>query len=152
MGYQTAEGGIRWVQDLNASTSTTAYPTATTAGKSLQDCMTGGVPPLRSANRIYVAVDYADTVGATSCNVHVYGLLDQGIFSAAPRWAWIAAMNKGQPIAATGAGGPQFSALRVLSTEAFVISGDNFTRFATRSLVPAGTAPTVSTFIGFPLE
>ncbi len=152
MGYQTAEGGIRWVQDLNASTTTTAYPSGGAAGKALSDIMTGGVAPLMAANRIWVAVDYADTVGAVSCRIDLLGYADQGVFASSPRWLWVGAMNKGQPIAATGAGGSQVSALRVLSTEAFNVSGDNFSRFVTRSLVPSGTAPTVSTFIGFPTE
>lgn len=152
MGYQTAEGPIRWAQDLNASTSTTAYPTLATQGVSTGAVITGGPAMLRSANRIYVHVDYADTVGATSCAVHVYGYASSGTFAASPRWMWIGAMNKGAPMAGTGAGGVAASALRVLSTEAFIVSGDNFERYATRSLVPAGTAPTVSTFIGFPME
>lgn len=151
MGYQTAEGRVFWLQDLNASTSSTAYPTLATQGIA-KESLASQPGPLRSANRVYVAVDYADTVGAVSCAIHLYGYADTGAFSASPRWLWVGAMNKGQPIAASGVGGPQVSALRVLSTEALLVSGDNFTRYATRSLVPSGTAPTVSTFIGFPLE
>lgn len=151
MGYQTAEGRIVWLQDLNASTLTTVYPTLATQGVSISSL--GSAPgSLRVANRLYIAVDYFDTVGATSCNIQVYGYASEGVFATAPKWFWVGAMNKGQPIAATGAGGAQVSALRVLSTEAILVSGDNFTRYCTRSLAPSGTAPTVSTFIGFPLE
>jgi len=151
MGYQTAEGRVFWLQDLNASTTTTAYPTLATQGIA-KESLAQAPAPSRVGNRLFVAVDYADTVGATSCNIQVYGYADTGAFSTSPRWLWVGAMNKGAPIAATGAGGAQVSATRVMSTEAILISGDNFSRFCTRSLVPAGTAPTVSTFIGFALE
>jgi hypothetical protein len=144
------EGPIRWLQDLNASTATTAYPTSLTAGVKKDDLMTGGIGAGRTAAKLWVMVDYRDTVGATSCCIGVYGLADQGVFAstAAPLWTFIGALNKGSPIAATGVGGFQISALRVASTESLPVCIDNFTRFATRSLVPAGTAPTVSTFIG----
>ena len=155
MGYQNAEGPILWVQDLNASTSTTVFPSGASAGVAKENATTGvpagGVTPMRGSNRIYLAVDYADTVGATSCSIHLYGYADRGAFAASPRWLWCGAMNRGLPIAGTTANGLQ-APLRVLSTEPINISCDNFSRYATRSLVPAGTAPTISTFIGFPLE
>jgi hypothetical protein len=153
MATQLYEGGIRWLQDLNASTSSTVFPTASTDGVSVQSVMTGGVGPGRVGNKIYVMVDYRDTVGATSCLIGLYGYATTGVFATVPAtWSFIGALNKGQPIAASGVGGFQASALRAISTEAFEIGGNAYERFKTRSLVPAGTAPTVSTYIGFPIE
>lgn len=147
-----SEGNIRWLQDLNASTTTTVFPTASTDGVSVADVMTGGVSPGVVNNKVYVQVDYRDTVGATSCLIAVYGYSTTGIFGTVPpTWSYIGALNKGAPIAGTGVGGVQASATRVVSTEVFEISGNAYSRFKTRSLVPAGTAPTISTYIGFPV-
>lgn len=147
MGFQLRDGPVWWVRDLNASTSTTVFPSASTDGIALPTTFGTG----RAASKIHVGVDMSVSGGTLSCFVSVYGYATSGTLNSAPRWFHIGTMNSGSAMAANGATHSS-SANTLTRAETFSISGENYERFATRSIAPGGTSPVVSTYIGFPLE
>lgn len=154
MGMQLREGPINWVQDLAASASTTVYP------GSVGTAATAGIPrPVnaRGASRVHVAMDYTVASGTLSTQVSLYGYTESnssgtaGTFAAVSTWVFLGALNGGASITANAATWT-FSATRILVSEVFSVSAENYTRYATRAYATGGTTPSVSTYIGFVLD
>jgi hypothetical protein len=139
-GMQLREGRVDWVADLAGSTSSTVYPSGATAGVTPPN-------PGRSASRLHVFVDYTVASGTMSLNVSLYGYTGGSATPATPAWVYLGALNGGSSITANTSTWSQ-SATRITLAEVFSVSGENFSRYATRS-VPGGTSPVVSTWVGF---
>ena len=149
MGAQQRLGQIIWVQDLNGSAGTTAYPSASTAGVAPEDA-SPSIDANKTGTRVHVAVEYTVASGTTSCTVALLGYATTGSLSAG-RWLYLGSMNGGTAMAAnTSKWSPDTSTIR--AAEVFTLSGEQFTRFKTRSIAPGGTSPLVSTYIGFERE
>lgn len=149
MSISTGEGPISWVADLINTTTTTAVPSGASAGIACSTALMRDAGVGAVGSRVHVAVDYNDTTAATSCTILLFGYADRYAFTTTPAWLYIGGMNGGASMAPIVA--RDGTLLRMLSTAVFNVSGDNYSRYATRSYLPAGTAPKVSTWIGFPV-
>lgn len=146
MSFQSREGRIIWVKDLNASTATTAFPVGPTAGVPLPANMQEG----RSGGRIHVMARHAVASGTVSLFVSVYGYTAEGAFTAGG-WTYLGSFNNNAPMAADGSRwSPDIST--IATSEVFSMSGANYQRLATRQIAPGGSSPTTDTYIGFPQE
>lgn len=149
MGFQIHEGAIKWSQDLNGSVLTTVYPSGGTAGVP--------IPSLgRTANRIHIGLDYTVASGTMSITIPVYGYTiplsagtgSSGSWLSTSTWVYLGSLNGGANIAAdTSKWSP--SATRISFAEVFTVSGENYSRIATRNYAAGGTSPVVSTYVGF---
>ncbi len=148
MGLQLREGNISWVRDLNASASTTAYMTATTAGITVPTSSAAGF----LGSRTHVAVEHSIASGTLSLVVAVYGLPRiMGDMTTSPTWAYLGSFNNGSSMAVdTGKWSPDASTIRV--AEVFTFSAANYERLATRQIAPGGTTVSTTTYFGFPQE
>ncbi len=147
---QIREGNVYWVRDLNASTSTTAYPTATTAGIAVP-AGAGAVGYLGS--RVHVDVEHSIASGTVSLVVALYGLPRiMGDMTTSPTWAHLGTFNSGTSMAASTSipWNPDASTIRKIET--FNFSAANYERLATRQIAPGGTTVSTTTYIGFPQE
>jgi len=150
MSFQQREAKISWVQDLNASTSTTVFPSGASAG----------VPTLtaygRGANRVHVGVDYRVASGTMSVQLALYGYTQptsstvSGSWSTAT-WVYLGALNGGASITTNTATWSE-SATHIAFAEVFSVAVDNYDRFATRAYGTGGSSPLVSTYVGFAME
>lgn len=146
MGMQLREGHVYWIQDLNGSTATTPFPTASTEGISVSAYPNVLNPP-RAADRVHVRVRYQVATGVLSTDVHLYGY-DSAVLSA---WSYLGSINAGNSLTSNGAKwSPDGSTIAL--AEYFVTSGENYDRYMTRCINPQGTTPLVSTWIGFARE
>ena len=141
MMNQLSEAGILFTQDLAGSTSTTPYPSGATAGVPVPG------NPGRDGTRVHVAVDYTVASGTMSLTVPVYGYTWPSNTLPNPIWVYLGALNGGTSITNNTSSSAQ-SATRITLAEVFSMSGENYQRYATRS-IPGGTSPVVSTYIGF---
>ncbi len=139
------EGEIAWIRDLNGSTGTTVFPSASTAGVAKEDLTAGGRQG--AARRVHVAVDYTVSSGTMSCLIGVYGFANKGALTST--WCYLGAFNGGSPVTASTLNSA--SSTRIVLAEVFEMSTDNYSRLATRSIVPGGNSPVVSTYIGIPV-
>ncbi len=149
MGLQLREGAISWVRDLNASASTTVYPTATTAGVAIPAAWAAG----NLGSRTHVAVEHSIASGTLSLVVAVYGLPRvQGDMTTSPTWAYLGSLNNGSSMTATTttAWSPNVSTVRTV--EVFAVAAANFERLATRQIAPGGVTVSTTTYFGFPQE
>lgn len=144
---QLGEGAIRWIQDIAASASSTAWPSGATAGIA-KESLSPAIAPGMGASRLHVAAKATAASGALTETIHLYGYATRGSFSSAPEWMYLGSMNSGSAMAVdTTKWSPNASTISV--AEVFTVSADNYDRFATRSISPGGTTPSVSTWIGF---
>jgi hypothetical protein len=138
------ESPVIWYQDLAGSTSATVYPTLATNGIAIP-ASTG-----RNGQRVHIGVDYTVASGTMSLTVPVYGYAaSSSVGWAASTWVYLGSLNSGSSITTDTQKWSQ-SATRITLTEVFSVSGENYSRIATRS-IPGGTNPVVSTYIGFPI-
>lgn len=138
------EGGVAWTQVLNASTSSTLYPSTTTAGVALGPTTLGGSP---MGNRLHVAVEVNSTAG-TSCTVAVLGLIGAGsggLDSITSKWVHIGSLNAGSSIVATTSRWSD-STTHVFLAEVINTPPAAFDRFTT--IVVQGSTNVVSTWVG----
>ncbi len=146
MGSQLREGPVIWVRDLNASTATTVFPTASTAGVVVPSTISEG----RAGSRVHALVRHTVASGTVSLTMALYGYSSRGDFSGGG-WSYLGSFNNGSSMAAdTSKWSPDASTINTV--EVFTVSGANFERFATRQIGPGGTTPTTTTYIGFPVE
>ena len=138
---------IVYIRHWNATTSVTPYPSGATDGVKAGD-LVNTPADAQLGQRVHVAIDYTVTSGTMSATTALYGYTTSGTaMAASPRWLWIGSMNSGTSMAAdTSKWSPDVSTIR--SSESFSISGQQFDRFATRSVF-SGTGVAVSTFVGF---
>lgn len=147
MGTQLREGEIIWYQDLNASASTTVFPSGASAGVPRPN-------PGRGASRVHVGLDYRVASGTLSTQISLYGYTIPGQSITASNswststWVFLGSLNGGASITANAATWTE-SATHIIFSEVFSVSGDNYSRFATRAYGTGGTTPVVSTYIGF---
>jgi hypothetical protein len=147
---QLSEGPIYWLQDLNGSASSTAFPAASTNGVAKESLATSPGPG-RGASRVHVAVRAEAASGALTATVHLIGYANRGALSSAPMWTYLGSMNGGTAMAVdTTKWSPNSSTIAV--SEVFSVSADNYERLATVSISPGGSSPLVSTWIGFALQ
>lgn len=138
---QARYGEIVFQQDLNGSTATTAYPSATTDGVGLPTTATAG----RDGTRVHVLVRYQVALGTVSTDVHLYGLT--GTTAGPGHWAYLASMNGGSSLTSTGPWAVNSSTVCI--QERFELGHAQLYRLATRCINPQGTTPLVSTWIGY---
>ena len=144
MSQMLREGAIVWAQDLNASTSTTAFPTTSTQGVAWPTTLN------RRAGRIHVGVRHSVASGTVSLMVQLYGYSAVGDFSAGG-WFYLGGFNSGSSMAVDGSKwSPDSSTINVAET--FTASTENYSRYYTRQIAPGGSSPTTTTYIGFPTE
>ncbi len=145
---QLREGPVTWVRDLNASTSTTVIPTATTAGVAIPDALAAG----RLGARVHVLVDHGIASGTLSLVVHLYGLPRNSgdMTTGTPRWSYLGSFNNGSSMAQDAKWSGAATSIRV--AEVFTVSPANYERLATAQYAPGGTSPATTTYIGFPVE
>lgn len=148
MPMMQREPSIDWVQDLAGSTAVTVYPTLATNGVPIPTA--GSV-----ANRVHIGVDYTAASGTLSLTVSVYGLTTPlsaggtaGTWLGTSTWTYLGPLNGGLSITADTAKWSA-SATRIILSEVFSISGNNYQRIATRIGPPGGSSPVVSTYVGF---
>jgi len=142
---QIHEAPIQWTRDLNGSTAVTVFPSLATDGVPIP-AYTG-----RNGSRVHVGVDYTAASGTLSLTVGLYGYTNPSTTWATSTWVYLASLNAGGSIASDTSKWSS-SATRITLAEVFGVSGENYTRLATRIGPPGGTSPVVSTYIGFPLE
>lgn len=146
MGLQLREGQVQWVRDLNASTSTTAYPTLSTQGVKVPSNMQEG----NAGSRVHIMCRHAVASGVMSLYVSVYGYSATGDFSAGG-WSYLGSFNNASSMAAdTSKWSPDASTISTV--EVFSMSGANYQRIATRQIAPGGTGVSTDTYVGFPVE
>jgi len=139
---------IQWVRDLSGVTSSTAFPSSSTAGVRVEDLPTNP-SRLMTGSRVHVLLDYFISTGTVSVTGALYGYASEGstVLAAAPKWVYIGSLNGGSSMTVnTSKWSPDASTIR--HSEAFAYSGQQFTRFATRVVV-AGSNDLVTTHIGF---
>lgn len=141
---QLREGSVLWVQDLNGSTGTTVYPSGATAGVAVPSAFGAG----RTASRVHLMADYTVASGTISFQVALYGYTGGSPVPTVPKWVYLGALNGGSSITANAATWTT-SATQIQLAEVFSVSGENYSRFATRSYAPGGTSPVLSTWVGF---
>jgi len=141
---QLREGRISWNLDLNASTSTTAFPTSSTQGIAVSQSHSG--------SRVHVKVDHTVASGTVSLVVALYGYTTGDASAAGSGWYFLGAFNNNSSMAAssTAVWSPDASTIR--TAEVFSASGLNFDRFMTRQIAPGGTGVSTTTYIGFPKD
>lgn len=138
---QASYGEIVFQQDLDGSTATTAYPSATTDGVELPTNASRG----KDGTRVHLLVRYQVALGTVSTDVHLYGLTAT---NAGPgHWAYLASMNGGASLTSTGPWAVNSSTVCI--QERFEIGQGQLYRLATRCINPQGTTPLVSTWIGY---
>lgn len=152
MSAQVREAPITWTQHLAGSTAVTVYPTLATDGVAIPTASG------RAASRVHIGVDYIVASGTMSltCGVYGYTLVapgggTAGTWIATSTWVYLGSLNAGSSIAADTAKWSQ-SATRITFAEVFTVSGENYSRIATRIGPPGGTTPVVSTYVGFCVE
>jgi len=144
MGVQISESPIQWSQDLNGSTSTTVYPSGASAGVAAPNAR-------RNASRVHVGTEITGTTVSTI--ISLYGYTDAMSAGTAATWAtstwvYLGALNNGSSITPNTSTWSS-SATRTAFAEVFSVSGNNYSRYATRAVGTSGTNPLVSTYIGF---
>ncbi len=146
---QIREGNVTWVRDLNASASTTAYPSGSSAGIAVPSALAvGGL-----GSRTHVAVEHSIASGTVSLVIGLYALPRiMGDMTTTPTWAHIGTFNAGTSMGASSTvpWNPSVSTIR--KVEVFNFSAANFERLATRQIAPGGTTVSTTTWIGWPQE
>lgn len=155
MGVQLREGEIRFVQDLNGSTTSTAHPTNSGHGGVVPSLPDGSRPGGRGG-RVVIMARGQIAAAPMSFEVHVYGK-----DAATGYWGYINSLNGGASIVATTVLGPNTSTAVIIEgltykNQASVpVLVENFSAFATR-MVCSGVATTslhvVSTYVGCAIE
>jgi hypothetical protein len=141
---QGREAPIQWSRDLNASTATTVFPSLATDGVAIP-AYTG-----RNGPRVHIMLDYTVGSGVMSTQIPVYGYANPSTTLAASTWVYLGSLNGGASITADTSRWSA-SATRIVLAEVFAVSGENYSRIATRAYAPGGTSPVVSTYVGFPI-
>ncbi len=152
MGMSQREGQIIWYQDLANTILTTVYPSGGSAGVA--------IPTLgRAASRVHIGVDYTVASGTMSVSIPIYGYTIppgaggtvSNTWLSTSTWVYLGGLNAGASITADTTRWSQ-SATRITLAEVFSVSGENYSRIATRNYAAGGTTPVVSTYIGFVLD
>jgi hypothetical protein len=152
MGQQLREGQIIWYQDLANTVLTTVYPSGLTAGVPIPSVG-------RTASRVHIGVDYTVASGTLSVTIPIYGLTTvpgaggtvSNTWLSTSTWVYLGSLNAGASITANGGTWNQATS-RITFAEVFSVSGENYSRIATRNYAAGGTTPVVSTYIGFVMD
>lgn len=131
-------GEIVWQQDLDGSTSSTAYPSASTDGIALPTTATRGM----SGQTVHVKLRYQVASGTLSMALHLYGY-----DADTAAWGYLASCNGGNSIVYDAKWSPD--TVTIILQERFAIGHGQMTRFKTRAYGTGGTTPLVSTWVGY---
>lgn len=140
---QIREGRVAWHLDLNASTASTSFPSASTQGVAPGSAHAG--------SRVHVKCDHTVASGTVSLVVALYGYTTGDVSGAGAGWYLLGSFNGGSAMAASSTTPWSPDASTIHTAEVFAVSGLNFDRFATRQIAPGGTGVSTTTYIGFPL-
>jgi hypothetical protein len=138
---QLRNGPIKWTIDLSAASanSSPSVPSGATAGVA---AASGTYDASTLMSRVHVLVNASAAGGSLAFKIHLYGY-DAGL----NLWPYLATLNQDQLIAGdtTKYGA---TALAICLAEVFTVSGENYSRFATKLQGLTGTTPSVTTYIG----